>query len=118
MSMDLVDKCLTWTQRDYPDGYGFALCYLDENLTPSILKNAADDVVLAAFSEKGRREGWCDDSDLTAYVSAIANAKRPEDWLIEGAQLVLQWANYDGRGSIKRACSQALAKCGHPGHDL
>ena len=118
----LIDKALRRVEskgRTYPEGYGFALTFLDDDFTPSVLKNAADDVVLAAFSIKGREQGWAaGDDDLVRYVAAISDATHWADWAIEGAQLVLQWANWERcPASLKRELKRALARCGHPGFD-
>jgi hypothetical protein len=106
----LLDDCLAVTGRKYPDGYGFALAYLDDTLNPVHLRDAACAIVSKAYGLRGTATDR-KDSDLVAFVLAYANAERCEHYLIEAAQLCAQWGlagDFDG--------VNAMRLCGHPGY--
>lgn len=106
---DLLYKCQRATGRNYPDGYGFAIAYLDDTLTPSHLRDGAFAVVSDAFA--GKLPFLKKDSDLVAFVNAYASASNFEGWAIEAAQLVLSAAMADHDNS-----KNVMALCGHPGY--
>lgn len=109
---DLLDRCMAHTGREYPGGYGFALAYLphaSKNL--SELKETANRVAARALLGHGVLSQKHD--DLVRFVQAQATSKRFEDWLIEGAQLVLSAA----LGGWHEAQS-TMARCGHPGYKV
>jgi hypothetical protein len=107
--MDLLDRCLNASTRKYPDGYGFALAYLDDHLNPAHLRDGAFAVVSDAFS--GTIPFLKKDSDLVAFVKAYADAKSFEGFAIEAAQLVHAAA----MGGHANSCN-VMALCGHPGY--
>ena len=106
----LLDDCLAHTGREYPDGYGFAIAYLDDRLNPVHLRDAACAIVGDAYGVNGSAADR-KDSDLVAFVVAYASAECAEDYLIEAAQLCLQWALAGNRHAVN-----AMRLCGHPGY--
>jgi hypothetical protein len=102
--------CIAVTRRTYPDGYGFALTYLDDNLNPAHLRDAANACVAFAFTHGDHRDRA--DADLVRYVAAQAegSGSSPAWWLIEAAQLVHGWAMV----GIEEAVN-GMVLCGHPG---
>ena len=113
---NLVEQCLAHTKREYPSGYGFALTYLDDSLNPAHIRDAARDIVERVFA-RGRlpdtEEGLTPKSmDVARFVMAYARAECPEDWLIEGAQLVHS-AALAGHPNAE----YCMAYCGHPGYE-
>lgn len=107
---NMLDRCLAASRREYPDGYGFALAYLDDHLTPVHLRDAACAIVGKAYAPKGTAAER-KDSDLAAFVAAYASAERFEQYAIEAAQLCLQWALAGDKDGIN-----AMRLCGHPGY--
>lgn len=107
---DLLDRCLARPGKNYPDGYGFALAYLDDSLTPAILRDAACNMVGKAYGPNGTAADRKSD-DLVGFVLAYSEAERFEDYAIEAAQLLLEW----GMAGDPDAC-EALRLCGHPGY--
>lgn len=108
--MDLLDRCLARPGNNFGPGYGFALAYLDDNLTPSILLNGACAVVAYAYGWEGNADMRKND-DLAAFVLAYGEAECFEDYAIQAAQLLLAgglWGCPDA--------ARALAACGHPGY--
>ncbi len=107
---DLLDRCLARPGKNYPDGYGFALAYLDENMWPSHLRDSACLMVGKAYGPNGtaadRRS-----PDLVAFVLAYSEAECFEDYAIEAAQLLLEWGLEGDKDAVA-----ALALCGHPGY--
>lgn len=107
---DLLDQCLARPGKNYPAGYGFALAYLDDNLEPAHLRDAACAMVGKAYGPNGtaadRKSG-----DLVGFVLAYSEAECFEDYAIEAAQLLLEWG-MAGDSDAKAA----LALCGHPGY--
>lgn len=107
---DLLDRCLARPGKNYPDGYGFALAYLSNDLEPMHLRDAACAVVGGAFGPNGTAEDR-KDSDLAAFVMAYCEAECFEDFAIEAAQLLLQF----GLAGNANAAN-GLRLCGHPGY--
>lgn len=107
---DLLDRCLARPGKNYPDGYGFALAYLNDRLEPAHLRDAACAMVGKAYGPRGTAADRKSD-DLVAFVLAYADAECFEDYAIEAAQLLLEW----GMGGDKEA-AYALRLCGHPGY--
>ncbi len=109
----LLEDCLRHTGRTYPDGYGFALAYLDDGLTPAVLLAPALRAASRALTAGRRSRNRLDrkDDDVLRFVAAQGTSQRCEDWLVEGAQLVLAAAL-----AGDAACQSALGRCGHPGY--
>jgi hypothetical protein len=108
---DIVESCLSHTKRTYPDGYGFALIYLDNHLNPAHLRDAADALVAMVYSGNVAMAGQAKkDPELVAYVVARANAECAEGFLIEAAQFVHGWAMARNKQAI-----DCMKICGHPG---
>ena len=108
MSTDLVRECINHTHRTYPDGYGFALTYLDgKNLNPVHLRDCANRIVSGTFHAP--RYITRRDPDLVRYVAAQQNAGW-HNWLIEAAQLV-----HTAALAGDKEAGKVLGLCGHPG---
>ncbi len=108
--MDLLDRCRARPGKNFPAGYGFAIAYLDDNLTPAVLRDAACQCVGYAYGPHGSAEDRKSD-DLVRFVLAYADAEMAEDWMIEAAQLLLRFgmAGHD-------FAAKALATLGHTGY--
>lgn len=107
---DLLDRCLARPGKNYPDGYGFALAYLSDDLQPSVLRDAACAMVGKAYGPSGTASDR-KSADLVGFVLAYSEADCFEDFAIEAAQLLLEW----GMGGDADA-AEALRLCGHPGY--
>lgn len=113
---DTFDRCLVAAMavnRTYPDGYGFALCYLNTDrpeFNPAWLRDCARRIVSETFAhpEYVHRN----EPDLVRYVNAQQHLGW-ELWLIEAAQLVHNAA----MAGDKEAC-RVMALCGHPGYSV
>jgi hypothetical protein len=102
----LLDRCLKASGRTYPDGYGFALTYLDDRLNPAWLRDGANRIVANVFANGREFAISRKDSDLVDYVNAQAEAESAEGFLIEAAQLIL--AEAYGRRPRGRPRHEAL----------
>jgi hypothetical protein len=107
----LLDRCLKASGRTYPDGYGFALTYLDDRLNPAWLRDGANRIVANVFANGREFAISRKDSDLVDYVNAQAEAESAEGFLIEAAQLILAEAM---AGDPEAA--RVMKLCGHPGY--
>lgn len=107
---DLLDRCLARPGKNYPAGYGFALAYLNNDLEPAHLRDAACAMVGKAFGPNGTASDR-KSADLVGFVLAYGEAERFEDYAIEAAQLLLEWGM---AGDADAA--EALRLCGHPGY--
>lgn len=117
------------TGRTYPEGYGFALTYLDPRQTfvnLDVLREAANACIRVAFR---RGAGNFVSEDHAAYVAAAASLGErriggngithpAQLWIIEAAQLVLQTAlSSRAPYALVCECRRALGACGHPGYE-
>lgn len=107
--MDLLDRCRAIPGKNFPDGYGFALTYLDDTLNPAHLRDGAFKVVEDAFA--GELAPLRKDDDLIRFVLAYGDADCFEDFAIEAAQLVLA-AAMNGHANS----ANVMRLCGHPGY--
>jgi len=121
-----VDDCIAATGRKYPDGYGFALTFMQNagSELPAI-RAAAFECVRHQFAnpKKHRR-----DSDVARFVAAYEGAPEHQFgrtgsphpacwWLIEAAQLLVQWGLWDGAPPrLKSQIAATLKAAGHPGY--
>jgi hypothetical protein len=112
----LLDRCLRVVndgakRYPYPDGYGFALAYLDDDLNPAWLRDGANQIVSQVYANGRQYAVDRKHPDLVRYVNAYAEGKSAEDWMIEAAQLVLAeaMAGYPPAMSVMKLC-------GHPGY--
>jgi hypothetical protein len=108
--MDLLDRCRARPGNNFGDGYGFALAYLDDHLTPAVLRDAACMCVGKAYGLHGTAEERKSD-ELASFVLAYGEAECFEDYAIQAAQLLL---NYGMAGDFD--AGNALATLGHPGY--
>lgn len=112
---DTFDRCLAAAKavnRTYPDGYGFALRYLNTDrpeFNPAWLRDCARRIVSETF-ENEPEYVHRNDPDLIRYVNAQQHQDW-EHWLIEAAQLVHTAA----MAGDPDAC-RVMALCGHPGY--
>ena len=106
---NLTADCLAHTARKYPDGYGFALTYLDGTLNPAWLRDGAMQVCSRSLGNAYPLDRK--DADLARFVAAYAAAQQFEDWAIEAAQVLVQ-AGLTGDAEAARV----LKLCGHPGY--
>lgn len=109
--MDLLDRCLARPGNNFPAGYGFALAFLDDNLNPAVLRDAACHMVGKAYGPHGSAADRKSD-DLAAFVLAYGEAECFEDYAVQAAQLLLEW----GMAGDPDA-ARALATLGHTGYD-
>lgn len=110
---ELFDRCLAVPGKNFPEGYGFALAYLDTRLNPMHLRDAACAVVGYAYGPDGCAEQRKSE-DLARFVSAYSAAKNFEDYAIEAAQLCFHFALVYDLPHAKNG----LAICGHPGYPI
>ena len=110
MPRDLLDRCIARTGENFPPGYGFALAYLDEKMTPAHLRDAACNMVGKAYGLHGCASDR-KSPDLVAFVAAYSEAECFEDYAIQAAQLLLEWGM---KGDSEAAA--ALRLLGHPGY--
>lgn len=127
----LSSRIINQTKRAYPDGYGFAIDFLKhaDRAIPD-LRDAACACAALAFKPRRRtlRTPWrpvplhypFHSADVARFVSAWQpSAGRAEWWLIEAAQLVIQFALHpDTPPRLRAQCELALAKAGHVGYDM
>lgn len=104
--MHIIDSCIAATGRTYPDGYGFAIAYLDRNLGPDQLK-----VLQSAAWRAVERQTKAGNRDALAFVRARSESADCRYWMIEAAQLVLADA-LQGNATSRNA----MRVCGHPGY--
>jgi hypothetical protein len=110
MARDLLDRCLARPGKNFGPGYGFALTYLDNQMNPAHLRDAACNMVGKAYGLHGCASDR-KSADLVAFVLAYSEAECFEDYAIEGAQLLLEWGM---KGDPEAAA--ALRLLGHPGY--
>jgi hypothetical protein len=109
--VSLLERCHKVTGRSYPPGYGFALGYLSDTLNYAHLRDGANRIVAAVFTNG--REFAIDrrHPELVRYVNAYAESESAEGYLIEAAQLVLAEAM-----AGDPQAREVMKLCGHPGY--
>jgi hypothetical protein len=115
--VSLLDRCLKAVNEGgpkrypYPEGYGFALAYLNDDLNPAWLRDGANRIVANVFANGRQFAVGRKDEDLVRYVNAQATARCAEEFLIEAAQLVLAEAM-----AGEPEAENCMKLCGHPGY--
>lgn len=105
-----LDACLRAKHREYPAGYGFALAYLSDAMSPEVLA-ALRDTAFYSVEREAKRGNEDAARFVQAYVEGSQSGKGGWTyWLIEAAQLVHAAAlNDDGLAIL------VMSKAGHPG---
>jgi len=114
MSITAKD-CMEHTGRRYPLGYGFYIEAMPKaGDVAHLIKIAAAQCVAWHYTDMSDH---MPDDDIARFVMAYEMASSIEDWLVEGCQLVGQWAlRPDLDPSLTQVLHRAMRCAGHIGY--